>query len=52
MNGSVTGSVGETPDAILDQEDVPYPCKGCGEVNLPHSINFSAAASMHVVAIF
>lgn len=31
---SVTETMSETPDSLLDQDDVAYPCKGCGEVGV------------------
>ncbi|RMZ79966.1 hypothetical protein DV738_g3085, partial [Chaetothyriales sp. CBS 135597] len=30
--GFVGGSVGQHPDSPLDVDDMPYPCKGCGEI--------------------
>ncbi|KAI9883093.1 MAG: suppressor of tub2 mutation [Watsoniomyces obsoletus] len=30
--GSMTESVGETADALIDGDDTAYPCKGCGEI--------------------
>ena len=40
MMGSETTveTMSDTPDSLLDQDDVAYPCKGCGEVSLDPAV--------------
>ena len=32
--GSVTDSLGESANTLVEQDEVAYPCKGCGEVRV------------------